>query len=162
MRWLTPRLHRFAMTHPDIDVRASLDSPPRPESIDSHQLLHDDRGLMYEQQSYWELWLKAQNISKIDPGAGIHFSHSILALQAAADGFGITVSSPALARDDLRTGRLVQPFPLEIALQSSYSLVSNEVAAGREAVRVFSAWAAAEAEAERAEHARVGDVRVNR
>lgn len=87
MRWLTPRLHRFAMTHPDIDVRASLDSPLRPESIDSHQLLHDDRRLMYEQQSYWELWLKAQNISKIDPGAGIRFSHSILALQAACRRF---------------------------------------------------------------------------
>ena len=216
MRWLMPRLHRFAIRYPEIDVRVSTRTREfayrsigsvRPVQTDSlhawcdeldvvvafgaggfpgfavtqlfpltitalcapslleetphlsldtlgrHQILHDDRGLMYDQQSYWDMWLQAQHVNGIDTLCGPHFSHSILALEAAVEGLGITVSTPALARDDLRNGKLVKPFPFEMPLSSSYYLVSNENVARRDAVAAFREWALAEAQAERDEHA---------
>jgi LysR family transcriptional regulator, glycine cleavage system transcriptional activator len=217
MRWLMPRLHRFAIRYPEIDVRVSTRTREfayrsiggaRPMQTDSlhawcdeldvvvafgagtfpgfavtqlfplsitalcaprlleqtpnlsldtlkgQQLLHDDRGIMYDHQSYWDTWLQAQHVNNVDTLSGPHFSHSILALEAAVEGLGITVSTPALARDELRDGRLVKPFPFEMALGSSYSLVSNENVARRHAVAAFREWASGEAQAERAEHAR--------
>ncbi|SIT40765.1 Transcriptional regulator [Paraburkholderia piptadeniae] len=217
MRWLMPRLHRFAIHYPGIDIRVStrtrefayrslggvrpvptdslqawcdeldvvvafgsgnypgfavtqlfpltitalcsprlLDTtlPLALETLGQHQLLHDDRGIMYDQQSYWDTWLQAQQVNDIDTTSGPHFSHSILALEAAVDGLGITVSTPALARESLQNGKLVKPFPFEMPLSSSYYLVSNENMARREAVMAFRDWALAEAGAEREEHAR--------
>ncbi|HYS63326.1 MAG TPA: LysR substrate-binding domain-containing protein [Paraburkholderia sp.] len=118
------------------------------------QMLHDDRGLMYDQQSYWDAWLQAQAVNGVDTQSGQHFSHSILALEAAVDGLGITVSTPALARNELRNGKLVKPFPFEMPLSSSYYLLSNENVARREAVAAFREWAFVEAQNERDEHAR--------
>src|SRR6266702_5279617 len=88
------------------------------------------------------------------PSFSQHFSHSILALEAAVDGLGITVSTPALARDELRNGKLIKPFPFEMPLSSSYYLLSNENVARREAVAAFREWAFVEAQNERDEHAR--------
>ncbi|MDR5798197.1 LysR substrate-binding domain-containing protein [Caballeronia sp. LZ008] len=211
MRWLMPRLHRFAIRHPRIDVRVStrmrqfgyrtlggtratdsgtlqswceeldvvvtfgtgnyaglavtslfpvtitpLCAPERlPASgmntidIARIPLLHDDRGLMYDQRSYWDIWVQAQSLTGIDTTEGMHFSHSILALEAAAEGLGITVTTPALAREALATGKLVAPFSLEVPLHYGYDLVSNENVARREAVEAFRVWAIEEARAER-------------
>jgi LysR family glycine cleavage system transcriptional activator len=217
MRWLMPRLHRFAMQYPGVDIRVStrtrefayrslggtravqtdslqswcdeldvvvafgagdypgfavtplfplsitalcapqlLDAQPglTLETLGRHQLLHDDRGLMYGPQSYWNAWLEAQGIMNVDTQPGPHFSHSILALEAAVDGLGITVSTPALAREHLKAGKLVKPFPFELTLESTYYLVSNEHVARRDAVAAFRAWAHAEAQAERDEYER--------
>ncbi|EIF34334.1 transcriptional regulator [Burkholderia sp. Ch1-1] len=215
MRWLMPRLHRFAIRHPDIDVRVStrmrqfgyrtlggtratdsgtlqswceeldvvvtfgagnyagfavtslfpvtitpLCAPQQvpasgmsPAELARIPLLHDDRGLMYDHHSYWDVWLREQQIAGIDTAAGMHFSHSILALEAAAEGLGITVTTPALAREALSSGKLVKPFSLEVPLHYGYDLISNEVAARREAVEAFRVWAFEEARAERELHA---------
>lgn len=214
MRWLMPRLHRFAIRYPGIDVRvstrtreftyrsvgvarssqtdslqawcdeldvviafgagnypgfsvtdlfpltlAALCSPELLgakqqmsfESLRHHRLLHDDRGVMYDQQSYWDAWLHAQAIYDVDTQHGPHFSHSLLALEAAVDGLGITVSTPAFAREQIENGKLIKAFPFEMPLASSYYLVSNENVAQREAVKAFRSWAYEEAKAERDE-----------
>ena len=209
-----PRLHRFAVKYPGIDIRVSTRTrefsyrslnAARPTSGDSLQswcdeldvviafgqgnypgfsttplfpvtitalcapqllengppqsirmlnqfpLLHDDRGLMYDRHAYWDAWLEAQHIDDVDTSSGTHFSHSLLALEAAADGLGITVSTPALAREQIQNGRLVKPFPFEMPLGSSYYLVSHEHIARREAVTAFREWAQAESRAEQEE-----------
>ncbi len=220
MRWLMPKLHRFALEHPDVDVRVStrmrnfgyrvlrgagvVDSdalqnwcdefdivigfgrsshpgfattplfditltalcspklfPAEDKTIDLGDLcrktfLHDDRGDMYEQDSYWDIWLGAQGIARKSRAApGIHFSHALLAIGAAIEGLGATVSTPALARDDLAAGRLISPIDVEIPLGSGYYLVSSEAAARRQTVDSFVRWAAAQAANEREIHARL-------
>jgi LysR family glycine cleavage system transcriptional activator len=205
--WMMPRLHRFVIDHPDIDVRVStqmrqfsrmprgqrgdfesvlawadevdvvavfgngdypgmrvdrllpLDITPMcspllfaggkrletPADLVQHTLLHDDRGLLYEGLSFWDIWLKQAGISGMDTLRGPHFTHSVLSLEAAMAGLGVVASTPALATADLAAGRLVAPFALRVPLASSYYVVSNDLSSRRGVVGVFRDWLLAEA-----------------
>ncbi len=205
--WMMPRLHRFVISNPDIDVRVStqmrqfsrlprgrrgdfesvqswadevdvvavfgngdypgmrvdkllpLDITPlcspalldgassltSPADLRNHVLLHDDRGVLYEGRSFWDIWLQKAGVTGIDTSRGPHFTHSVLALEAAMGKLGIVASTPALAAADLATGRLVAPFDLKVPLDSSYFLVSNDLASRRGVVGIFRDWMLAEA-----------------
>lgn len=206
-RWLMPRLHRFLVAHPDIDVRVSArmrrlsidgkgdvaeratlegwlddsdvailygrghypglqvkklfdltvspicspklltgEHPLRtPADLKHHILLHDETGDLYDNESFWDVWLKAAEIHDMNTKHGPHFSHAVLAFEAAIDGVGVLASMPVLAAEDLATGRLIMPFDLSVPLASAYYLVCQESAATRPAVAAFNDWLIAEA-----------------
>ncbi len=120
----------------------------QPEHLADHDLLHDDRGILYEGRSFWEIWLEAAGCQVVQTDRGLHFTHSILAIEAAMAGLGIVVSTPALASADLAMGRLVAPFDLRVPLDSSYYVVSNDLASRRSVIGVFRDWLLSEARAE--------------
>ncbi len=71
----------------------------------------------------WRCWLDAAGGAGIDVRKGLTFDTLELALAAAADGHGIAIGDPRLARERLREGTLVAPFD-EIARNgASYFLV---------------------------------------
>lgn len=206
-RWLMPRLHRFVISHPDIDVRVStqmrqfsrlprgrrgdfesvlawadevdvvavfgngdypgmrvdrllpLDITPMcspllfagdhpletPADLCHHTLLHDDRGVLYEGRSFWDIWLEHAGVTGMETQRGSHFTHSALALEAAMAGLGIVASTPVLAKADLAAGRLVAPFALTLPLASSYYVVSDDLSSRRGVVGAFRDWLLAEA-----------------
>ncbi len=206
-RWLMPRLHRFLVAHPEIDVRLSarmrrvsvdgkgdvaeratlegwLDdsdvaiiygrghypglrvnklfdltitpvcSPKllegehalkTPADLKHHMLVHDDTGDLYDGESFWDVWLKAANVSGLDTKHGPRFSHAVLAFEAALDGVGVLASMPVLANEDIAAGRLVTPFELRVPLASAYYLVCEENIATRPAVAAFNSWLIGEA-----------------
>jgi LysR family glycine cleavage system transcriptional activator len=117
----------------------------RPADLRHHKLLHDDRGLMYGGRAFWDIWLERAKVEVADSGRGPHFTHSILALEAAMAGDGVVVSTPELAAGDLASGRLVAPFGLRVPLMSSYYVVSNDLAASRGVVGIFRDWILEEA-----------------
>lgn len=206
-RWLMPRLHRFLVAHPEIDVRVSArmrqvaergrgtiaeratidawladsdiailygrgDYPgfhvdkllaltitpicsPRlitgphpltqPEDLRHHMLLHDDTGDLYDGESFWDVWLHAAGVTGIDTKRGAHFSHAVLAFEAAIEGVGVVASMPVLAAADLHAARLVTPFALRVPLVSAYYLVTEEATITRPAVAAFREWLLSEA-----------------
>ncbi|MGA8007567.1 MAG: LysR substrate-binding domain-containing protein, partial [Burkholderiales bacterium] len=76
---------------------------------------------------------------------GVHFSHSVLALEAAVEGVGIVATLPELARPQLDDGRLVAPFGLRVHLPYAYYLVVRKEALARAPVRSFVDWLRAQA-----------------
>lgn len=123
------------------------DHPLRePADLKHHLLLHDDTGHAYDADPFWEVWLKAANVSDVDVDKGPHFSHAVLAFEAAIEGLGVVASMPMLAADYLASGRLVAPFSLRLPLESAYYMVVHEHAAARPAVASFCEWVQAEAE----------------
>jgi LysR family glycine cleavage system transcriptional activator len=122
---------------------ASRVSPERPESVFALPLLHDNRGIVHGGQSFWRKWAEFAGIDAPDESRGHHFSHAMTALEAAADGAGVVVSSPALAMAELRSGRLVAPFAVLDDCGAAYHAV---VAAPRPGTQVFVDWLRAEAE----------------
>ncbi|WP_034455731.1 LysR substrate-binding domain-containing protein [Buttiauxella noackiae] len=70
----------------------------------------------------WTLWL-AQNTA-IAPAMNKnqHFDTMDLAISAAIQGFGIAIADATLVAEDLRRGRLVQPFTNEVKTGASYHL----------------------------------------
>jgi len=90
------------------------------------------------------VWLKAAGVQGVDVTRGPHFSHAVLAFEAAAEGHGVVATMPVLAEADLNAARLITPFALRAPLVSAYYLVRRE-AAGGPAVKAFRDWLLAEA-----------------
>jgi LysR family transcriptional regulator, glycine cleavage system transcriptional activator len=116
-----------------------------PDDLRHHMLLHDDTGDMYDGESFWEVWLEAAGVKGIDAKRGAHFSHAVLAFEAAIDAVGVVASMPSLAAEELASGKLVMPFDLKVPLASAYYLVCEPHAKTRPAVAAFRDWLIAEA-----------------
>src|SRR5574338_508683 len=112
----------------------------RPEDLRNQMLLHDDTGDLYDGESFWDVWLKAAGVNGIDSKRGPHFSHAVLAFEAAIEGAGVLATMPVLAAADLHAARLITPFPLRVPLQSAYYLVCTDTAMTRPAVAAFREW----------------------
>ena len=107
-------------------------------------LIHDDMGSLYNGEDYWDLWLKAAGAARLKLKHGSHLSHTVLALEAAAEGVGIVASSPELAKPQMDARRLVAPFDLRIELPYAYYLIASEEALARAPVRAFVDWLGAQ------------------
>lgn len=119
----------------------------KPADLAHHMLLHDDTGDLYDNEPFWDVWLRAANVTGIEARRGPHFSHAVLAFEAAIDAVGVVATMPVLAAEDMAAGRLVAPFDLHVPLASAYYLVSREGAA-RPAVALFRDWLLEEASRE--------------
>src|SRR6476661_724745 len=116
-----------------------------PADLSRHMLLHDDTGDLYDNEPFWDVWLREAGVNGVDSRRGPHFSHAVLAFEAAIDAVGVVATMPVLAAEDLATGRLIAPFDLRVPLASAYSLVCNESASTRPAVALFRDWLLEEA-----------------
>jgi LysR family glycine cleavage system transcriptional activator len=117
----------------------------RPEDLAHHMLLHDDTGDLYDNDPFWDVWLREAGVAGVDPRRGPHFSHAVLAFEAAIDAVGVVASMPVLAAEDIAAGRLVVPFEHTVHLDSAYYLVCHESASTRPAVALFRDWLLEEA-----------------
>jgi LysR family glycine cleavage system transcriptional activator len=120
-----------------------------PADLTHHMLLHDDTGDLYDNDPFWDVWLRAANVNGVDARRGPHFSHAVLAFEAAIDAVGVVASMPVLAAEDIAAGRLVVPFDLIVPLESAYYLVCHESASTRPAVALFRDWLLDEATREK-------------
>ena len=89
--------------------------------------------------------LKAAGVNGVDTTRGPHFSHAVLAFEAAIEGAGVLATMPVLAAADLHAARLITPFGLRVPLQSAYYLVCTDTAMTRPAVAAFREWLLSEA-----------------
>jgi LysR family glycine cleavage system transcriptional activator len=108
-------------------------------------LLHDDTGELYDNEPFWGRWLKGAGVTDVDANKGPHFSHAVLAFEAAIDGVGVLASMPVLGADDIASGRLVAPFDLIVKLPGGYYMACGEHADERPAVAAFREWLRGEA-----------------
>jgi LysR family glycine cleavage system transcriptional activator len=135
---VTPICSPRLVTHPQHPLL-------RPQDLRHHLLLHDDTGDLYDGTPFWEVWLKAAGVDGVDVRRGPHFSHAVLAFEAAIEGHGVVATMPVLAEADLHAARLVTPFALRVPLTSAYYLVCGAETAKRPAVAAFRQWVLEEA-----------------
>jgi len=111
-----------------------------PADLRDFTLIHDDIGAMYDGRDFWDLWLKAAGVPREGMKHGAHFSHTVLALDAATEGSGIVVTLRELAKPQLDDGRLVAPFDLSVTLPYGYYFIATEQALRRAPVHAFVGW----------------------
>ena len=196
-RWLMPRLQRFLVQHPEIDVRlvasgqlinasareirsedsaeSNVDADieirfsngrpegqnvdllftvevvpmchPRlltgpqplrmPEDLSHQTLLHGDARVADRTRSAWARWLRRAGVTDVDPRRGLQLDHSTLALEAAADGLGVTLAMPLLAAAELAEGKVAVAFPMSLSLDNAYYSVVPDAAMRRPEVVAF-------------------------
>lgn len=95
--------------------------------------------------NYWKHWLDQQGADHIRPGDGLRFTDYNLALQAAIAGQGFIIGSTPILRDVVEANLLVNPFPISVATDVGYDLVTTEAAKSRTEVAAFLDWTMDEA-----------------
>ncbi|WP_448951104.1 transcriptional regulator GcvA [Labrys neptuniae] len=117
-----------------------------PNDLQYFTLIHLDWHSQDSMWPDWRMWLMAAKADKPDPVRGLHFSQSIMTLQAAVDGQGVALGNTSLVGDDLASGRLVRPFDLslKIAPEFAYYLVAPKAKADKPMNKAFRDWMLAE------------------
>jgi LysR family glycine cleavage system transcriptional activator len=105
-----------------------------------HTLLHEEPDRMIGEMVDWPRWLSAAGAAGIDARRGPRFTHTFLALQAAAAGQGVALVTSVLIGDDLATGRLVRPFGPEVPGAYNYHLVCPPENLALAKVGIFRSW----------------------
>lgn len=118
-----------------------------PGDLKNQTLLHGDGRLADRSRSVWARWLRHAGVEGVDPRRGLQLEHSTLALEAAADGLGVTLAMPLLAAEELSEGKVAIAFPLPMALDKAYYAVTSEAAMARPEVSAFRDWLLKEAAA---------------
>lgn len=113
-----------------------------------HTLLHDESSDRAEGVPNWAMWLQAAGAREVDSGRGPVFGSIHLALEAALAGHGVAMGVAPLVAHDLRGGRLVRPFELELPNAFSFWFVCKSKQANEPNIRKFRSWLRDEAERE--------------
>ncbi len=61
----------------------------------------------------WPAWVGRFGYRRDGAGRGVHYRHARQALEAVRQNVGFLITGLSLVEDDLRTGRIVLPFPVE-------------------------------------------------
>jgi LysR family glycine cleavage system transcriptional activator len=70
--------------------------------------------LLHHSHRPWGLWFSHFGL-EAPPQQGMIFEDSVMLLEAAAQGLGVALARSGLIEEDLRSGRLVRPFELDVA-----------------------------------------------
>ncbi len=111
-----------------------------PADLVHHTLLHEEGDPTIPDTISWAQWLEAAGVRGIDPSRGPRFTHTFMALQAAAGGQGVAIATSVLIGNDLATGRFVRPFGPDVPSPYSYYIVCPPAAAELPKVQAFWRW----------------------
>jgi len=122
----------------------------RPEDLRFHTLIHGESAADTNVLPNWRMWLLAAGVRGVDPTRGLHLQPETIAIEAAINGQGVVLSAHVLVSEELKRGRLVKPFEVELELDFAYHLVWPKGRAERPVVRAFHDWIMAETATARA------------
>jgi LysR family glycine cleavage system transcriptional activator len=89
----------------------------------------------------WGPWLQGAGLEIHEPTQGPSYSDAGLLLQAAVAGDGVALARGLLAYDDLRAGRLVRLFDIEVADAYSYYVVWRQAGKTKDSsIATFVQW----------------------
>jgi len=110
-------------------------------------LIHDTTSDFDPTFPTWGSWLLARGMTQIDHSRGLRINSSVLAIQAAIEGQGVTLARSVIVDGDLRAGRLIRPFEATERTRCAYYIVYPEDALDARKVKVLRDWLLEEAAA---------------
>lgn len=113
-----------------------------------HTLLHDETVYFDAAGADWTYYLQRAGVAGVDVTRGPRFNNAIFALAAAADGLGVALGMPILAKPELDSGRLIIPFDFWLPSRSTYCLVRPLGRRDSAPASVFRDWLLREAHGE--------------
>lgn len=126
--WVTP------MMTPEL-----AESIQQPEDLRQATLLHQDDIAFLRHPTDWGAWFRAAGLGPA-PTAGPHLSQADHAMDAAVSGAGVILGRVAYAGRELRSGQLIAPFRLAIAVEAEYRVVCAEGTERRPQIAAFLDW----------------------
>lgn len=112
----------------------------QPAELVNHAMLQ-----VYTAAEDWHDWLEAAGLPTLKGRAAPKFDSYLLAIEAAVEGQGVAVVPEFMVAPDLKSGRLVKPFPtLEIRHGASWYLACLEERIKEPRIQHFRDWLVAE------------------
>jgi len=121
------------------DYAAANQCLDNPADALQHNLIHadvGDNGLGEE----WRDWLQACGVSCPEHLRGLSVKDPALAMQAAADGLGLSIGYMELIDRDLHSGRLLTASEQLVKHEYSYHLVYQQATLENASLRLFRDW----------------------
>jgi len=133
-----------------------------PADLQHHNLLHTDWDSAVPQPD-WRMWLTTAGVDdKVDWRRGPVFNVHAVALAAAIEGQGVSLSSRFVVEELLKTGQLVAPFEITLRSSFDYWIVYPPRNLERTKVRAFRDWLLEEAKTTAGGFAALSDLTVLR
>jgi LysR family transcriptional regulator, glycine cleavage system transcriptional activator len=103
-------------------------------------LIHDESLASRPGAVGWADWFAAAGVEGVELSRGLRFTSADHALDATLEGAGVLLTHDVLAYDELRTGRLVIPFELNLNSRRVYNLVCHRRRQDHPNVLAFRSW----------------------
>ena len=110
------------------------------DDLNRHTLLHSTA-----RPENWSIWLGEVRRPDIVGAHQLRFESSSLAYQAAIDGVGVAMAQIPLILEDLRSGKLILPFPIAAQDSDNYNLIWADRTPRNRHFQPFRDWVIAEA-----------------
>ena len=114
---------------------ALLKTLKTPEDLKTHKLLY-----VYTAEEDWHLWLEEAGVDGIRLSDRLAFDSYILAQEAAIEGRGIAMTIGPFATEEIKVGRLVQPFPLMVQHRHNWLFACNAEHRMKPKIKRFEDW----------------------
>jgi len=111
----------------------------QPAELVNHTMLQ-----LYTAEDDWRAWLEAAGVPQLACRAEPRFDSYLLALEAATEGQGVALVPHFMVASDIRAGRLVKPFAVEVRQPARWYLVCRREQRSDARIVRFREWLAAE------------------
>jgi LysR family transcriptional regulator, glycine cleavage system transcriptional activator len=113
------------------------------EDLQDHKLID-----VYTAEEDWQLWLDAAGVKGVSAQNRLAVDSYILAQEAAVEGRGIAMTIGPFASEDIRLGRLAEPFALRVAHRHKWYFACKTENRNKPKIRRFEDWLAKQVESD--------------
>jgi LysR family glycine cleavage system transcriptional activator len=106
-----------------------------PQDLKKHKLLY-----VYTAEEDWHIWFEAHGIKGVKLSDRLAFDSHILAQEAAIEGRGVAMTVGPFATEELKSGRLVQPFPDFVPHRHLWQFACNGEDRMKPKIKRFEEW----------------------
>jgi LysR family transcriptional regulator, glycine cleavage system transcriptional activator len=117
------------------DLLKGKDAIKTPQDLKKHKLLY-----VYTAEEDWHIWFAAHGIKGVKLSDRLAFDSHILAQEAAIEGRGIAMTVGPFATEELKSGRLVQPFPDLVPHNHHWQFACNGENRMKPKIKRFEDW----------------------
>ena len=95
---------------------------------------------VYTAEEDWQQWLDAAGVENVKPANRLSVDSYILSQEAAIEGRGVAMTIGPFAHEDIKLGRLVQPFPLRVPHKHNWYFACAAANKSKNKVKRFEDW----------------------
>ena len=107
----------------------------KPEDLRNHTLIS-----VSKRQWEWENWLQQAGVDFITPKGNLQLSSGQLATAAAQEGLGVALADSTLTSREIKSGRLVVPFDIQLDTHKAFYLVYQKHRPLTTGMKAFREW----------------------
>jgi LysR family transcriptional regulator, glycine cleavage system transcriptional activator len=108
-----------------------------PQDLKKHKLLY-----VYTAEEDWHLWLEAAGVSGVKLSDRLAFDSYLLAQEAAIEGRGVAMTIGPFATEELKSGRLANPFKLLVPHRHNWQFICRAENRMKPKINKFETWLA--------------------